>query len=314
MATPKKTTQDIKVCQGVNSSFLGCSGRKPISEFYTSNNTELHKDGYLCYCKDCSNKLAEHYLKKNGSLQGALYYTCATLNVPFIKECYEKAMEQSEQMKNKKYFGVYYGNLIKKTTMKEKWVDFCDTDTDLKDIESKIVGAEVLQSEKDQLEMDWGIQESKDYRFLENTFQKYTKGVEFINSQQEDLYRDLCRDRLILRQISENRSNGNEDINKVQTRITNLMKVLKVDEFESNKPKTLSEQTLFSKVRQIEEKNVSDIYSEPTRYFDLNKQAKYVKDLFLRPALNTLLGHRDFNINIDNIREEYSIDENEYKG
>lgn len=308
LAIAKKPNKvEIKTCQGVNSTFLDCMGRKSTTEFYASNNIELHKDGYLCYCKDCSNKLVEHYLKKMGSIQGALFYTCATLDVPFIQECYQKTIEQKDKTSNGKYFGVYYGNILKKTTMKDKWVGFADTDVDLKDVDSQVVGAEILQSEKDQLELDWGMQEAKDYRFLENTFNKYTKGVDFINSQQEDLYRDLCRDRLILRQISDDRYTGTENINQVQTRIANLMKTLKVDQFESNRPKTLSEQTLFLKITQCDEKNVSDIYSEPTRYYDLNKQAKYNEDLVLRPLLNTLVGHRDFNIDV-NALEDYDLD------
>lgn len=307
MATKKTPQVEIKTCLGAYSNILNCTGRKSTTEFYTSNNTDLHKDGYLCYCKDCSNKLTEHYLKKNGSMQGALYYTCATLNVPFIKECYDKTMEMKDKTTNGKYFGVYYGNLIKRKTMKEHWVDFCDTDVDLKDIESKIVGASVLQSEKDDFELNWGIQEARDYKFLESTFNKYTKGVEFVNPQQEDLYRDLCRDRLILRKMNDGSYAGTEGIDKVQDRIAKLMKTLKADEFESNKPKTLAEQTLFARIRQCDEKNVEEVYKEPTRYFDLNKQAKYNKDLVLRPLLNTLVGHRDFNINVEDL-EGYDLD------
>lgn len=300
--TVKKNNQvEIKTCLGVYSNFLNCSGRKSISDFYMSNNVELHRDGYLFYCKDCCNKLSEHYLKKSGSIQSALFYTCSTLSVPFIKECYLKTTEMQDKLKNKKYFGVYYGNLIKKTTMKEKWKDFSDTDVDLKDISNDLISEEVVQLEKEKFEMDWGIQTASDYKFLENTFNKYTKGVEFVNPQQEDLYRDLCRDRLILRQMNDNRYTGTEDIAKVQTRIANLMKILKADEFESNKPKTASELTLFEKIRQCDEKNVADVYSKPSRYYDLNQIAKYNKDLVLRPMLNTLVGHRDFDINIEDV-------------
>ena len=53
----------------------------------------------------------------------------------------------------------------------------------------------------------------------------------------------------------------------------------------------------------IDENNVKDIYSEPSKYYDHNKIAKYNKDMNLRVLGNMLVGHRDFNISMDDIAE-----------
>ena len=50
-----------------------------------------------------------------------------------------------------------------------------------------------------------------------------------------------------------------------------------------------------------------ELYKEPKKYADFNKLRKYEKDMVLRPLLNTLCGHRDFDINIDDI-EQYNLD------
>ena len=144
-----------------------------------------------------------------------------------------------------------------------------------------------------------------DYDFLEKTFERYTNGVEFINAQQEDLYRDLCRDRLSLRKINDGNYKGDENLDTIGKRVERIMAKLKVDEFESNKPKSLSDQLMFSKIAQIEETKPADLYKEPKKYCDFNHYKEYDEKLVYRPLGNTLAGHRDFNISMDDI-ERYS--------
>jgi hypothetical protein len=182
------------------------------------------------------------------------------------------------------------------------------TDVDYKDINGLVKSNEVIEAEKQQYIMNWGNQDCiEDYQFLDNCFEKYTKGIEFTNSQQEDLYRDLCRDRLLLRKINDGRYNGDETIDKVQTRIGRLMSTLRVDEFENNKPKTISEQLLFQKIAQIEETEPADFYKDYEKYRDISKLRKYEQDMVYRPLKNDLLGARDFNVNLDDL-DQYKID------
>ena len=49
-------------------------------------------------------------------------------------------------------------------------------------------------------------------------------------------------------------------------------------------------------------------YKEPKKYRDFNKIKMYYKDLVLRPLLNTLVGSKDFNIDIDDVGK-YNLDE-----
>ncbi len=113
--------------------------------------------------------------------------------------------------------------------------------------------------------------------------------------------------RLKKRKIDEGKDDT-ESAKQVQDRILQLMNKLKIDEFESNKPKTLSEQLIFAKIAQIEQTKPADLYKEPKKYKDFNKLRKYEEDLVLRPMLNTLCGHRDFNINIDDV-ERYNLED-----
>ena len=81
------------------------------------------------------------------------------------------------------------------------------------------------------------------------------------------------------------------------------MKTLKLDDFESAKPKTLSEQLIFAKIAQIEMTKPADLYKEPTKYKDFNKVRKYYQDICLRALKNTLAGNRDFNIDMEHLND-----------
>ena len=291
-------TIPIKMCRGAGSSFLGCIGTVKETEFYDSfNKLEGNK---VCYCMKCCDKIFKYYQDSGYDVKMSLYYTLQKIDVPFIQDVYDKLVSKGKiSVKN------YLSEIQGRKDKIEIWNDFSSSD---KIIESTADEKEKQKERLEYLEDVWGIQDTeKDYEFLENTFERYTKGVEFINQQQRDLYKDLCRDRLLLRKINDGRYGGEETIDKVQNRISKTMATLKVDQFESNKPKTLSEQLIFEKIAQIEKTKPCEYYKEPRKYRDFNKVRLYYKDLVLRPLLNTLCGQKDFDINIDDI-EKYNIE------
>ena len=305
------------------------------SMFYQSKNP--HHDGFLPYCKDHCNSIYKEYKDKTNDTAKALFYTCALFDVPFVLEVFKKFNENKDRKikehqekldtKGKKKYTVaqdveyangyldfyWYWDCLNKTNCgANDWSTFYSgTDVDFKDVSNNIKDLEVKEAEKSKYILDWGLQDTiDDYKFLDNIFEKYTKGIEFVNSQQEDLYRDLCRDRLLLRKINDDRYKGDETIDKIQNRISRTMSTLKVDQFEDTKPKTASEQSFFAKIAQIETTKPADLYKEPKKYKDFNKLRKYEEDMVLRPLLNTLCNQRDFSIDIDDV-EKYNMDINE---
>lgn len=297
-----KKIEKVRLCKGHNSPLLNCLGDMRESEFYTS--WSKFTDGKVPYCKTCVNKIYEYYLKETGSDKTALYFTLMKLDIPFIEEVYNSIAEKKTVT-----ISTYITTLQRKTTCQDIWSDFTATDVKLDENEVHIQTVDDKKRELDNLERTWGKQDCvEDYDFLEETFSRYTKGVDFINPQQEDLYKDLCRDRLLLRKINDNRYSGEESLDKVQNRISKTMAILKLDQFEENKPKTISEQLMFTKIAQIEQTKPADLYKEPKKYRDFNKIKMYYKDLVLRPLLNTLVGSKDFNIDIDDVGK-YNLDE-----
>jgi len=290
----------------------------PVDKFYEHKNKEFYPKGYIPYCKECCEDIVKYYLKKTGTLESAMWYTCAFLDIPFIKKVYENmvAFKNSFQVKSGKadseynifnyYYDFLWGGKSSKKAL-ETWESFSDSDVDYKDIQGVTKSDENIKAQIEKLELDWGFQETEeDYKFLIYMYEKYTKGVMIENPQQEDLYRDLCLARLEKRKAEQGKIDT--DITKIQSRILTLMNKLKLDEFESTKPKTISEQLIFAKIAQIEQTKPADLYKEPTKYKDYSKLRKYMKDLVLRPTLNTLIGNKDFNLNLDDA-ESYNIED-----
>lgn len=291
-----------------------CRREYLLEKFYETKNP-FHKNGVTLYCKDCCEEIVQHYLKQTGTLETAMWFACAQIGVPFIRKAYDEFEKRIQTFKDKSgkedseynLFANYYTCLTKNESKTDNWNDFSATDVALGDIQSLRKSEEALKLEMQKYEFYWGKQDIEDYQFLEYLFERYTNNIEFVNNQQEDLYRDLCLARLQKRKIEDETDTKGESMSQVQERILKLMNKLKVDEFESNRAKTSSEKSLFEKIRLCDENNVKDIYKNPKKFADHNKLMKYEKDMVLRPLGNMLVGHRDFNINIDDI-EEYNLD------
>ena len=302
MATKAKAKSSV-MCMCIK------DGREyPSDRFYEHKNLEIFPKGYVPYCKDCCNDMLQYYLKKTGTIEASMWYVCALLDIPFIKRVFEKT--QSKQVGSDKFIETYYNLLWGNFSMKkalDTWESFSDSDVGFEEISGVTKTDEGIKAQIEKLELDWGYQESEDdYRYLEYLYNKYTQNTEFENPQQEDLYRDLCLARLEKRKAEQGKIDT--DMTKIQSRILTLMNKLKLDEFNSTKPKTVSEQLIFAKIPMVEEHDSWELYNRQKKYENDSQVRKYLKDLVLRPILNFVCDNKNYNVNIDDV-SQYDLDE-----
>lgn len=315
-------TPAMILCRGHNNPLLKCKGSpQSEKEFYASRSPLAYypveikgaTSGKIHYCKSCVQKIFEYELERTKDMQKTVYYTCQRLDIPFIVELFDDAILESKgktvvelTQVSTKLMGKYIGLLNLNKAKYGSKIDFSWSDSNLSELDTKLEDRERTKKELQRFQLDWGLQDSvDDYIFLQDRYEQYTDGVEFANAFHPDLYRDLCRDRLILRKILEGR-NKDEEISKVQERINKLATQLKVNEFRANKQKTASEMALFEKIKMVDENNVMDVYKEPTINVDVNNFRKYQEDLVLRPTLKTLINHRDYDLKLEDL-EQYDI-------
>ena len=288
MATKRIEKEKVRMCKGHNAPLLNCLGEIRESEFY--NSWSKFSDGKVPYCKSCVNKIYQYYLQETGSEKTALYFTLMKIDIPFIKSIYEDVVNRQTTFN----VGTYISSLLRNSTNSEIWCDFSATDIELNETESVIKTIAERKTELDGLEKTWGKQDCvEDYDFLEDTFKRYTQGIEFSNPQQEDLYKDLCRDRLLLRKINDNRYSGEETLDKVQNRISKTMSTLKVDQYEKQKNKSDIERILEKQIWEIENTEPAEVVDKDEYKDFLNIESEWGNHI-LRAVKNLLTGSKDY--------------------
>ena len=275
----------------------------PVYNFY--ENKSYYKDGYSPYCKECCEKIFKNMLANNNNdVKLAIYYTCQLTDYPVVESVldYMESILSKSKMDNLTFS--YYISLLYESEYYDKLKSFDKSNTSINDLK-EVKQEKVLKKPNITKEYrnTWGLQDCiEDYEFLQNTYERYTKNVEFTNAEQEDLFKDLCQARLSLRKINDGTYKGEETIEKVQNRVTKIMSVLNLDNYENTAPKTLSEQALFERIRLCSDNDVHEVYQKKDEIpKDINRIKEYNEKFVLRPLLNTLAGHRDFNINLDDV-------------
>lgn len=277
---------------------ISCNGESKAENFYVSNN-EFHH-GYLPYCKDCIKKIFNKNCKKYRSREDANYATCGEMGVPVIKSVWKQTVKDAQKRKFDPSFQLYYQKLNMTTT--RHWDGFCDTNCSFTGHAEVTDLEEARRRNARELEFLYGIQTPEDYDFLIRYYELLTSDIEeFENEAQKTLFRKVCLDELELKKINEGRSKA--EYGKVENRILTKLKTLKLDNFKV-KNKSIEEQWFFNKINQIDKENVIDVYKNQEFFEDLNGRAKAIADM-RRCFGNSLVGHRDFDISIEDI-EEYN--------
>ena len=277
----------VRLCKGHNAPLLKCVGDVIETEFY--NSWSNFSDGKVPYCKKCLQKIFEYYKNETNSEKTAAYFTLMKIDTPLIEEIFDSVVNKKGSFN----LSTYISELQKRDSNKDIWQDFSSTDVELKDI-SEVKTIAERKKEINALEKKWGIQDCiEDYDFLEETFDRYTNNIKFVNPQQEDLYKDLCRDRLLLRKINDNRYGGEETIDKVQNRIGKTMSTVKLDLFEKQAEKSDIEKILEKQIWEIENTEPAEVVDKNEYKDFLNIESDWGNHI-LRAIRNLLTGSKDY--------------------
>ena len=117
---------------------VGCGRMFEIDDFYKSINP-WHATGVVPYCKECCKEIAQAYLKQTGSLESAIWASCAEIGVPFIKDAYDMFYNKIQNLKTKpsasyNYMGTYIACLSVKRAQKIRWKTFVDSDKEFSEV------------------------------------------------------------------------------------------------------------------------------------------------------------------------------------
>ena len=255
-----------------------CKREYPIDRFYTSNASFLG-NGHLNYCQDCCEDILKYFLKKKGTMESAVYFTCAKLDIPFIRRVYETTIDKKNSLQSKSnkddneynIFSYYIDYLWGAHTLQKKtevWEDFTDSDTSLDEFNTVKKSEDALKADYEKFELDWGKQTLEDYQFLEYRYDIYTEGKP-LTPAQDTLYRQLCQ--LELRQRKKNAKGDSirddqlgESTKEEQAMIIQLMDKLGISKFDNKKDKSDIDRLIEKQIWEHEN-------TDPCETVDINK-------------------------------------------
>lgn len=281
----------------VESFCIKCGRMLPIEDFYKSTNPN-HGLGVQPYCKSCGNDLVNIYLKKHGSMEAAIFYTCADMGVPFIRKLFTLYMDKVKDFKStSNYWGNYTVQFQQSRTKAEKelWKDFSATDVDYKDIAQLQKAEKMIEQEQEELRYKWGEDKDiKEMQYLESRWAFYVADKE-LSTAEESLFRNLCLAELDIWE-------GN-DIDKAMKRQMDMLKVLGMDKFEAEKGKSEAEQMIEYDIWLMENEEPAEYYESKNMYKDFRGiNSSWIREI-KRPIINLITGSKDYELDKEDKEE-----------
>ncbi len=271
-----------------------CCGEKKLGTYFYPNYGNQYKDRTKTrYCCDCCSKKIEHY---NEFLpeKASLWIVLSELGIPFINNVYDEVMAQrlsSKAGKRPEIVGHYIKRLMERTTI---YGGFWDTDIGINEILRKDIKEEVKNTrDLNEMREIWGKYPDGEYveayEFLEKTFAEYTQDFQEMDANLSNRYRDLCKAEYRKRKADESGDVG--EIKQAQANLTDLLKLLKLNDFQSNQ-KSDMEKMIERRIWMIENTRPAECEDLET-YKDVSGFEKTWGEI-LRCVRNLVAGTREY--------------------
>lgn len=189
---------------------------------------------HLHYCKICTNNKLREYIDLLGNEGAALWCLCMEQGLPFMKEAWESSFTEYE--KKKKTNNLFLLYLNKFNELEDKPTGLWDSDMMLSDFfsEEYVESADNFKEWVDtwgKFTKEDGTLDEEAYKYLDKTFDDYTKDLEDIDTNLIRRYRDLAKAELRKRKADENGDIG--EIAKAQDSLRKILDMLKLTDFQS---------------------------------------------------------------------------------
>lgn len=282
--TSPKTTKKICEC---------CGNPVHATNFYPQYGNQYKDRQKVKYCKKCCSERFEHYCEFLNE-KAALWMVLSELGIPFINKIYEDMQAQILSSKSKKkveIVGFYIRNLLESTTI---YGGFWDSDIGINEIIKKDIKEEVNgRMDLSKMEEIWGKFPDNEYveayEFLEKTFYEYTQDFQEMDANLTNRYRDLCKAEYRKRKADE--KGDVAEIKQAQANLTDLLKLLKLNEFTSNQ-KSEMEKMIERKIWMIENTRPAEC-EDLQMYRDVSGFEKTWNEI-LRCVRNLVAGTREY--------------------
>ncbi len=263
------------LCMELGIPFVRSAWKNAYGEYVEKKKTSIATNLFLMYMS--------HFLELEEKPTG-LWDTDMMLS-DFFSESHEYVEKKKTSIATN-LFLMYMSHFLE---LEEKPTGLWDTDMMLSDFFS-----ESHVSEKDirvQRVIDWGHYDETDYEFLEAKMEEYTGQFKVMKPSQVNRYRDLCKAELRKRKLEEDPNAQLKDITAAGKEIMDLMKLLRIDNFQSDTRSDVEKQLEYQAAMIEQTKPCED--EDIMKYQDFCGCQKLEQQL-MRPLRNLIAGTRDY--------------------
>lgn len=269
----------------------GCGEVKRKTAFY---NIPKKDNEYIPLCKDCVQEQFINYKKALSATAGdyadlaALWCVLFRANLPFYQDLAIEAQKKAVNNVKMTLFEVYLTLLRNEHLPCDSALEGDTNMTELFSMPNKpITDVNSLSDiEAARYLMDWGQYTPEEWAWLENKYHEHTDSILQLEPAGVDLYRQLCKDQLRLRQAYEQ----GEDTKVITDEIFKIMKTLKIDNFESNEKSATEKhiERLIWKFENTEPAELEDksIFKDVAGYEQMYHEVMRSQENFVRGSKN----------------------------
>lgn len=309
-----KTTKDKRTTQSKRPCF--CCGKEYVdTSFYKSHSKFFESTGKLPYCKQCIERLYQHYYERyvnDGCLTpeiNSIKRLCMIFDIYYSEKAFIDAMEDVKRRNlNISSMGAYM-KMIQLSQYKGKTYDNTIIDEELADLSDKAPISYFNDINiDDKIIMFWGTGfTEEDYKFLQREYNDWVARHECKTKAQEEVFKRLCFKQLEILKATRR----GEDTKDLDYTFQKLLDTAKLQPKQNSGDAMADNQTFGTLIDKWEnERPLPDIDEELK---DVDKIGLYL-DVFFKGHLAKMMGLKNgFSRLYSEYMKKYTVEKPEYE-
>lgn len=277
-----------------------CDTAKPFDQFY--KDLIPNRNRYVPYCKSCCRSKMKQYKEIIGNEQAALWCLLAELGIPFLKDVWNEAsriIEENESKTRKpdifltyircyNEMGIVAYGFWESDVMLTDFYNVKVEDDDTIEVKSSTIDLNKECETWGEFRVDGMLDESA-YKFLNKTYDEYTKDLGELDLNVQNRYRDLSKAEWRLRKANEN--GDISEIKSAQDILNKQLALLNLNDFKTN---DTDERRLFiDRIAWMIEETEPAEEEDQSKYTDIAGYEK-IYNSWMRSMQNILTGDRKY--------------------
>lgn len=294
-----------------------CMKNLPAKEFYECSDAGfIDSNGLASVCKNCTQSLYDKLFEENSSIEKSIHKLCTSLNIKFSNEAVSATKAHiNTLLESGKIVNAVFSIYKMKLTATKKSMDKSGLeDTSYEDV-GTIFTSEVINTKEIPIPQEvvafWGKDIDRvDIEYLENQYANFKQTHKADSYAEIVLLKEVCYTLLNIKRLRANADDTQKEIKQLQELMKNLAISPNAVITSSGSNKGLDTFGLW--IQDIEREEPAQWLKTDPRgdmYRDVGNVDEYFQKYIVRPLKNFILSSKDFNIDDEEITDDFTFDD-----